>query len=172
MPNGNKPTAIGVRFHKRKVEWFMGKGPKWSDAGVRELVQCLRIRLEAVDMMSEERLEKECRSRGLVIEKEDDRATMLKDWFWDNVVGDSLQERLVEKENEVREVKQPVLIDPELEKVVELLKKEHTATEGGIKNALFVNREKVFKAVMDHGLATGKIRRIKTTSGMEMIVLV
>src|SRR5947207_7796942 len=92
-PFAIKQMANGWVNKKKGSGTNMGRGPRWSDVGVKEMLDCLRIRLEATDLMDEGRLKVECEKRGIKV----DRAG-LKDWFWENVIEPA---PALEKENGV-----------------------------------------------------------------------
>jgi len=153
---------------KRKIG-NMRKGPKWSNEGVRALMLVVRSRLEAVDGMGDEQLDTECKKRfeleRYVGKNKDMKATALKEWIWKHSIDGDVGE-IVES---AKPLEEEVNLEEELKKVVELLRINGTATDGGIRNLLFLKKDKVCERVLEYGFSTGKIKRTKTLSGTEII---
>jgi hypothetical protein len=152
----------------------MSRGPKWSEDSVRTLLLVVRSKLEGLGggvKLSSERLDEECQKQ-LELEKyvgkhDSMKATALWDWVWKNALAETVAPTVVAPSV----TRGPTNIDEELDKLVKLLKENDTATLGGIRNALFINREKVFEETIAHGFRTGRIKKEKTNAGSEVIVL-
>lgn len=159
-----------VNNKKRKVR-VMGKGPKWSDSAVEALLMVVRVRVEAIDEMNDERLDKECGKHletvGLVGKSRELKVSALRDWVWSHSKGTWS----TAVDPNVKEVKGEVDVEKEVERIVKLLTDNTSATDGGIRSMLFRGQEKVFELAMEHAFRTGKIKRVKTTGGTEVITL-
>ena len=148
----------------------MSKGPRWSEDSVKSMLMVLRSKLEALVDMSDERMDRECGSR-LELEKYIGKSRQIKllalqDWTWGHATGVSVE--IVDKVQ--AQPKGPVVLDDELEKVLKLMKERGgSATDGGIEKHVFEGDVELSKLVIEHGITSGKIKKVKMASGMEVI---
>lgn len=156
----------------------MGKGPKWSEEGVRALLSVVKSKLEMIGEMDDVRLDKECAKRmeleAYVGKNKEMKYAVLCEWTWQHALDGGLSPALAPAVESGLKTAKPGVTDAETElgKVLDLLKNHGSATDGGIRNTLFRGNEKVFELVMDYGYKTGKIKKDKTTSGTEIITAV
>lgn len=149
----------------------MGKGPKWSEEGVRALLDLTKGRLESVDEMSSERLDEHCKSKygleGYVGKDPAMKRAAIKEWFWQHALDGGVRPVVPSK---VEQKAEAVNLDEQLNKVIEMLKAHGSATDGGIRNMVFKGNEKLCSSVLDYGLKYGKLKRDKLVGGVEVIV--
>jgi len=149
---------------------IMKKGPKWSAENVRTMLMVLRSRLEHLEDMASEKLDKECAKRlelaSMVGQTTAVKKEALVNWHWRHVMDD------VGATNEVEVIeRKETNVDEELEKVVQLLRDNTSATDGGIRNTLFKGRDNIMNEVLEYGFKIQKIKRVKTNAGTEVITL-
>ena len=149
------------------------KGPKWSGDSVRALFMVVRGKVERAYGLDDRGLEEECGKR-IELERFKGRSMEIKreavlDWIW-STAHLALEGTRVAVEEPTRNV--VVDVESELMKVVELLKRNGSATEGGIRNALFEKNKKIVPDVLEYGYVMGKLKKTRLASGMEVIVVV